>query len=122
MIVPQHFAPALVQKFDFGLLLQRAARHHPADFIGDFGNELRSGNQRQQTFAAAGRDGTNDATHVGRAAFGDIETNLAKLVLMLTEHEGIFLQKRLKNDDVALDYNESGVLLSRRARARFALL
>src|SRR5690606_5601501 len=86
VIMPQHVAATLVEEFGFGLLLQRTPRHDPANSIGDFGDELRGSNQRQQTLATAGSNGTNNTAHARKAAFGDIETNLAELILMLTKH------------------------------------
>jgi len=80
------------EEFGFGLLLQRAARHDPAKAIRDRANEVVRGDERQQTFAAAGRDAADNGARVLAAltvTVADFLTDLVEAMLMAAEHESV---------------------------------
>ena len=86
MIVAEQFAHARFLKFGFGLNLQRLARHDPTDAFGDCSQQLAGRDDGQHAFAAARRCAANDGFELRQCTALELITNLAELVLVLTEH------------------------------------
>ena len=87
-IVAEQLAKIGFEEFEFGLQLQTATRHNPADAVGDFGNQTRSGDDRQQTFATAGCRGADDAFERALAGAQGV-AEFSELILMATKHDAM---------------------------------
>src|SRR5688572_11789178 len=85
--VAEQLAPAWMHELFFGLQLQRAAWHDPANAVGDSGNQFAGGDQRQQTFATARRGRANDALDVALFPAANSGTNFGELTLVFTIHD-----------------------------------
>src|SRR3954447_17015390 len=85
----QRGPPGRIGEGLLGLQSQAVARDHPADPFADAGADQRLGGEdRQQRLAAAGCDGSEDVTQLGRLASRDGANDCKKLTLMAAQRSG----------------------------------